>query len=276
MSAPSWQEHKQAGNKFYADGKTNDAISSYSKALQDESMNSSERAIILCNRAQCYLKLGENVKAIEDTTSSLTLTPGNVKALFRRAVAFEAIGEKKDALVDFLAVYRISPSVVDAVNAIKRLESALNLPSSLTSTSTSSSNQKGQKQITIQFTEEEAKSLSELQENIRDIASKKASAKSKADAALLESKKLSQTLGALSDVAPASKIYESVGRCYIQQSQDKTIFQLNEQLAIAEKKAATAKSVLEHLGKAEAEADKAFMEFRDSIASKYSIPQVSR
>ena len=271
MSTPSWQEHKQAGNKAYSDGKTNDAISSYSKALQDETLNANERAIILCNRAQCYLKLNENVKAIEDTTSSLTLTPGNVKALFRRAVAYEAIGEKKDALTDYLAVYRISPSVIDAVNGIKRLESALNLPSSLNPPTT---NQKGQKQVTIQFTEEEAKSLNELQENIRDIASKKASAKSKADVALLESKKLSQTLGALSDVSPDASVYESVGRCYIQQTREKVVSGLNDQLAVAEKKTATAKSVLEHLRKSEAEADKAFMEFRDSIANKYQIPQV--
>lgn len=80
----SWLEHKSRGNAAYASGDTAAAIDAYSAALRSGDLPATDRATILCNRAQCYLKLNENAKAVEDCTASLTLAPDSVKALFRR------------------------------------------------------------------------------------------------------------------------------------------------------------------------------------------------
>jgi tetratricopeptide (TPR) repeat protein len=86
----TWAEQKAAGNAAYTAGDTGGAIKAYTEALQSAELPAGDRATILCNRAQCFLKLGENAKAVEDCTACLTLTPDNVKALFRRCVGGRA------------------------------------------------------------------------------------------------------------------------------------------------------------------------------------------
>jgi tetratricopeptide (TPR) repeat protein len=79
-----WQQFKAAGNSDYQAGRTDAAVDNYTKALLAADVPATERATILCNRAQAFLKLGNNGKAAEDCTACLTLNPDNVKALFRR------------------------------------------------------------------------------------------------------------------------------------------------------------------------------------------------
>jgi tetratricopeptide (TPR) repeat protein len=76
---------------------------------------------------QCYLKLGDNAKAAADCTACLTLTPDNAKALYRRAVALEALGESKAALRDYRDLLRSNPGISNASEAVKRLEKALGI-----------------------------------------------------------------------------------------------------------------------------------------------------
>lgn len=76
--------------------------------------------MVLCNRAQVHLKKKQYAEAVEDCTACLTLSPNNVKAMFRRATAFEALGNKGDALKDFREVVRLDPAVGDANAAIRR------------------------------------------------------------------------------------------------------------------------------------------------------------
>lgn len=80
----TWQDAKAEGNAAYAAGRTADAVGAYTAALQAPALPPSDRATILCNRAQCYLKLADYQRAVEDCTACLTLAPDNVKALFRR------------------------------------------------------------------------------------------------------------------------------------------------------------------------------------------------
>jgi hypothetical protein len=80
----SWQERKAQGNSAYASGKTEEACSHWTACLQDTALPAADRATLLCNRAQAYLKLGKNEAAVEDCTSCLSHQPGMVKAHFRR------------------------------------------------------------------------------------------------------------------------------------------------------------------------------------------------
>jgi len=84
-----WAAAKEAGNAAYTKGDTAQALASYSEALQDEEVPVTERAILLSNRAQCFLKLDDNASAIEDCTACLTHSPDHVKALFRRCVQLQ-------------------------------------------------------------------------------------------------------------------------------------------------------------------------------------------
>jgi uncharacterized protein YdbL (DUF1318 family) len=79
-----WQASKKAGNEAFTAGKAAEAAEHYTTALTDAGMTPADRATILCNRAQCYLNLAKNEAARDDCTACLALSPGNVKALFRR------------------------------------------------------------------------------------------------------------------------------------------------------------------------------------------------
>lgn len=78
-----WTAQKQQGNTFYGEKKYEEAIDAYSKALNCD-IEPSDRATLLCNRAQCYLMLNKFAEAIEDCTSCLTSDPQNLKGFFRR------------------------------------------------------------------------------------------------------------------------------------------------------------------------------------------------
>lgn len=72
--------------------KTQDAIAKYSECLDSLPDKKSELAIkCFSNRSACYKQLSNFDATVEDTTSVLEVDPNNVKALVRRAQAFEAI-----------------------------------------------------------------------------------------------------------------------------------------------------------------------------------------
>ena len=81
-----WLALKSAGNSAYSAGSMHDAIDLYGRALLDESIPTADRALVLSNRAQCFLRLGDNNAAVADCTACLTIQPQNQKALFRRYV----------------------------------------------------------------------------------------------------------------------------------------------------------------------------------------------
>lgn len=59
--------------------------------------------IFYSNRAACYNALGEYDKVIEDTTAAINLDSEYVKALNRRANAYEHLEKYSEALLDFTA-----------------------------------------------------------------------------------------------------------------------------------------------------------------------------
>ncbi|KAL4402989.1 TOM (translocase of outer membrane) complex component [Malassezia pachydermatis] len=82
---------KGLGNKAYTDKKYEDAIAKYTKAIA-----AAPSAVFFSNRAACYSNLGRPEKVIEDCNEALKLEHAYVKALNRRAVATEQLGEKAE------------------------------------------------------------------------------------------------------------------------------------------------------------------------------------
>lgn len=89
---------KAAGNTAYGAKEYNKAIDLYGKAILCK-----PDAIFYSNRAACYSALNEWEKVIEDTTAAINLDNEYVKALNRRAHAYEHVNKFSEALLDFTA-----------------------------------------------------------------------------------------------------------------------------------------------------------------------------
>ncbi|KAI9768846.1 MAG: TOM (translocase of outer membrane) complex component [Geoglossum simile] len=89
---------KAAGNKAYGSKNYNEAIELYGKAILCK-----PDPIFYSNRAACYNALGEWQMVVDDTTSALQLDPEYVKALNRRANAYERVERYSEALLDYTA-----------------------------------------------------------------------------------------------------------------------------------------------------------------------------
>ncbi|KAI8900668.1 hypothetical protein BC833DRAFT_580978 [Globomyces pollinis-pini] len=93
------QEAKAAGNKLYAAKKFNEAIEQYTKAIALHT-----DAVFYCNRAASYSNIQEYQLAINDCNEAIKLDKAYIKAFHRRALAFEKLGNLKDALNDYTVV----------------------------------------------------------------------------------------------------------------------------------------------------------------------------
>ncbi|EME83009.1 uncharacterized protein MYCFIDRAFT_203480 [Pseudocercospora fijiensis CIRAD86] len=89
---------KAAGNKAYGSKHYNKAIDLYTQAILCKA-----DPVFYSNRAACHNAMSDWPKVIEDTTAAINLDPEYVKALNRRANAYEQDGRYSEALLDYTA-----------------------------------------------------------------------------------------------------------------------------------------------------------------------------
>lgn len=89
---------KAAGNKAYGSKNYNEAIALYSKALLCK-----PDPVFYSNRAACHNAMSDWDNVIADTTAALALDNEYVKALNRRANAYEQSEKNSEALLDYTA-----------------------------------------------------------------------------------------------------------------------------------------------------------------------------
>lgn len=89
---------KAKGNKSYGSKDYNKAIELYGQAILCK-----PDPVFYSNRAACYNALSEWDKVVEDTTAAINMDPEYVKALNRRAHAYEHLGMFSEALLDYTA-----------------------------------------------------------------------------------------------------------------------------------------------------------------------------
>ncbi|TPX14424.1 uncharacterized protein E0L32_005388 [Thyridium curvatum] len=92
------QKLKEAGNKAYGAKNFDRAIELYSKAILCK-----PDPVYYSNRAACHNAKLEWQKVVDDTTAAIGLDPEYVKALNRRANAYDHLGKYSEALLDFTA-----------------------------------------------------------------------------------------------------------------------------------------------------------------------------
>jgi import receptor subunit TOM70 len=120
----SWKTRKEyaaklkaAGNKAYGSKDYNSAIELYGKAIICK-----PDPVFYSNRAACYNVLSEWEKVVEDTSAAIAMDSEYVKALNRRAIAYEHLGKFSEALLDFTASCIIDGFSNDVSrNALERL-----------------------------------------------------------------------------------------------------------------------------------------------------------
>jgi import receptor subunit TOM70 len=89
---------KAAGNKAYGSKDYNRAIELYGKAILCR-----QDPVYYSNRAACWNAMSNWDKVIEDTTAAINLDNEYVKALNRRANAYEQVERNSEALLDYTA-----------------------------------------------------------------------------------------------------------------------------------------------------------------------------
>ncbi|KAI8093661.1 uncharacterized protein BX664DRAFT_112005 [Halteromyces radiatus] len=112
------QSLKEKGNKLFGAKKYEQAVEAYTEAIRFKA-----DPIFYSNRAACYSFLGQHDRVIEDTNEALKLDPEYVKAINRRAQAYEKENRLNDALYDFTSVCILDGFKND--NAAKSMERLL-------------------------------------------------------------------------------------------------------------------------------------------------------
>ena len=108
---------KAAGNRAYGDKAYNKAIDLYTKAILCK-----PDPVFYSNRAACHSAMSEWDKVIEDTTAAISMDPEYVKAINRRATAYEHQKKYSEALLDFTASCIIDNFKSDSTaQAVERL-----------------------------------------------------------------------------------------------------------------------------------------------------------
>jgi len=119
---------KEIGNEAYKKGDLDLALDAYTRAMDNakkEKSRDEDLAILYKNRAAVYIKNQEFQSAIVDCTKSLELVPNDLKALFRRCQANEALGQIEAAYNDARQVHNVDPKSKDIEPVLIRLHKAV-------------------------------------------------------------------------------------------------------------------------------------------------------
>ncbi|XP_060523801.1 RNA polymerase II-associated protein 3 isoform X2 [Cylas formicarius] len=109
---------KEKGNKFVQDKKWDQAILCYTSAIKAFAYD----PVFYANRALCYLKIEQYIKAEDDCTFSLKLDKTYVKALQRRAAAREKLNKFGEAKVDLENVLLLEPKNNETKQVLERIK----------------------------------------------------------------------------------------------------------------------------------------------------------
>ena len=114
------EEEKLEGNKAFAEGKYEDAISWYDKALEKKKL-----PVYYANRALVYLKMGKMEEVEKDCTEALELDSKYVKAYLRRAKARMILGSFLEAAMDYEEALRFEPTNREARSEMANMQKHL-------------------------------------------------------------------------------------------------------------------------------------------------------
>lgn len=120
---------KMEGNDFFKQGEIDKAVAKYTEALKycqgDDEKSQQTRADLYGNRAMCNQQRWNYSDVVEDCDKCLEINPHHVKALVRRAQAYEALEKYKASLADFELATTLSPNLDIAIKGSIRVRAIL-------------------------------------------------------------------------------------------------------------------------------------------------------
>ncbi|XP_065877332.1 protein CLMP1 [Euphorbia lathyris] len=120
-------ELKEEGNRRFQSKDYAGALEQYDNALKLTPKTNPDRAVFHSNRAACLMQMKpiDYETVIAECSMALQVQPQFVRALLRRARAFEAIGKYEMAMQDVQALLGAEPNHPDALEIARRLRTAL-------------------------------------------------------------------------------------------------------------------------------------------------------
>lgn len=118
-------ELKALGNTRYKAGDYFEAIRFYSRAICHCPLNerhNHSRAVFHSNRAACHLALERNEQCVSDCSIAIELDPRYVRALMRRAKAYEKLDRLEDAVQDLDAAVAVDSTYAPALQEQTRVK----------------------------------------------------------------------------------------------------------------------------------------------------------
>lgn len=112
---------KEKGNKFFKDGKYDDAIECYTRGMAADPYN----PVLPTNRATSFFRLKKYAVAESDCNLAIALDSKYFKAYARRGAARFALKKYEPALEDYEMVLKLEPDNTEAQNEIKKIREAL-------------------------------------------------------------------------------------------------------------------------------------------------------
>ncbi|KAL2931221.1 Protein CLMP1 [Bienertia sinuspersici] len=120
-------ELKEEGNKRFQAKDYVGALEQYENAIKLTPKTHPDRAVFHSNRAACMMQMRpiDYDSVISECTMALQVQPQFVRALLRRARAYEAVGKYELAMEDVQALLGSDPNHRDALDIARRLRTAL-------------------------------------------------------------------------------------------------------------------------------------------------------
>lgn len=113
---------KEEGNASFKAGRYQEAIETYTKALEIDPSNRNTNSKILQNRALCQTRLKNWKPAIQDCEKALELDPAYTKARKTKAKALGESGNWEEAVREYKAIHEANPSEPGIAKEIRTAE----------------------------------------------------------------------------------------------------------------------------------------------------------
>ncbi|XP_059103749.1 RNA polymerase II-associated protein 3 isoform X2 [Peromyscus eremicus] len=112
---------KEKGNKYFKQGKYDEAIDCYTKGMDADPYN----PVLPTNRASAYFRLKKFAVAESDCNLAIALSRSYTKAYARRGAARFALQKLEEARKDYEKVLELEPDNFEATNELRKIDQAL-------------------------------------------------------------------------------------------------------------------------------------------------------
>ncbi|XP_075316054.1 RNA polymerase II-associated protein 3-like, partial [Odontesthes bonariensis] len=115
---------KEKGNKFFKEGKYDDAVECYTRGMEADPYN----PVLPTNRATSFFRLKKYAVAESDCNLAIALDSSYYKAYARRGAARFALNRSESALEDYRMVLQLDPGNLEALKEVKKIKEVLRHP----------------------------------------------------------------------------------------------------------------------------------------------------